>query len=130
MQSTVTNAAISVAAAGNANVAAANASAQARRAHVERCKLEMVQYQPQVATVVQMQSYAECVQFLHPTEAENAAGKWIIGALMVMVLLGAVIGFFAATYDRLMSTIGGALAGGTIWFGGVLFLAGIVYVFS
>ncbi|MCX7283887.1 MAG: hypothetical protein NTX28_07560 [Novosphingobium sp.] len=110
---------------------AAQSAENARQARIERCKVELLQYEPKAANAAQMQSYASCVQIVYPESEESSiAWKWIIAAVMIIIVVGAVIGALRDTYDLLGGVVGGALAGACISGVLLLFGLGIAFVIS
>lgn len=112
---------------------AAQASADADRAQVERCKVELLQYEPKAATVQQMQSYAECVRNIYPQDsgpAEVMAYKIVIGVLLLGFIIGAVRGFLDNRYEAIPSAVFCGLAGASIAFLICILLGAAAYIFS
>lgn len=114
---------------------AMQAAVDADGATAERCNIELMTYQPQAASVQQMQSYAGCVERLYPehTEADIFGWKIMIAFALVSALIGAVIGVRSANppnykgwVDKLMLGLGG------LFFGAVLagILLGIIGLIS
>lgn len=108
----------------------AQSAAQASAARDERCKVELVQYDPKHATVAEMQSYAACVQRIHPVAEDVMGLKALVATLLICALIGAVIGAIREQYDRLLGAVMGAFAGASVMC--LLALAGlaVVFVFS
>jgi len=73
---------------------AMQAAADADRATAERCKIELMNYQPHAASVQQMQSYSECVQRIYPkhTEKDIFATKMLVACAIIVAIIGAIIG--------------------------------------
>jgi hypothetical protein len=110
---------------------AAQAAEEARQARIERCKAELLQYTPQTASVAQMQSYAGCVQAVYPKPEESAtAWKWIIAAIMVIILVSAIIGAVRESWDWVFGMVCGAAVGAGISVVLLLFGLGIAFVVS
>lgn len=111
----------------NASLAAQSA-ANAEQAHTERCKIELLTYQPKGATVAQMQSYAACVQRVHPTDDSTLALKVCVGVVLVCAAVGAAHGLLK------YGDAGEALAGGCLGAaaGGILLISigAVVFLFS
>lgn len=123
MSVTAANTAISTAAATQANIAA-------HQAHVERCTIELAAYSPKTATVAQMQSYAGCVNFMHPSTESASAMKFVVGVLLLAMIIGAIFGAVRAPYDHGFEAVHGAICGlGIAFFGGLLIVA-VAFVFS
>jgi hypothetical protein len=107
---------VATTAATNANIAAINAN-MAAQSHAEQCQLVIDKYDSKNASTEAMQSYAECVQYLHPKEHSNDI--LAVKALVIVLLLstavggirGAIRGYDEAIFDGLF--IGG-LVGITI----------------
>lgn len=123
MSVTASNAAVSAA-------MAAQASAEASRAHEERCKLEVLAYQPKTANVAQMQSYAACVRTLYPTESDNEGMKWIVGILLAATILGGVIGVVRQSWDWVDGLVMGGMQGFLLAGLGLLLLSAVLFLVS
>lgn len=73
---------------------AAQAAEDALQARIERCKVELLQYTPQTASVAQMQSYAECVQIVHPKEESDPVfWKWFVAIAMIYHIVAFLVGW-------------------------------------
>ncbi len=110
--------------AGAAVAAGAVASAAATRAHVRRCEETIHNYDSRTATISEMQSYSECVEYIHPKSSEMPQGVAVV--LLVAVIIGAVIGFFNGddVVDRIALTVLGGISGilGLFVIGGFIML--------
>lgn len=115
----------------NANFAA-QAQQAANEAHRERCKIEIREYDAQTASVGQMQSYASCVEFVYPTyTAEDAiAWKFVVAALLLCTIVGAVIGAVRDSLGVLYGFLMGAVAGFLVFLAGFGIVAGVLFLFS
>ena len=124
--SVATSSAMAAVAAGQAAIA----SAEAHRAHVERCKATMPNFDAQKATVSEMREYSGCVDALYPSEL-GADATIALKVLFVIALAGMVGG---AWWERRNSSLcgwGDALMMGAMWFIFapciVAFVVGILY---
>lgn len=107
---------------------AATAAIEEDRAHQERCKAELAAYQPGTASVAQMQSYAECVHKLHPSEESTAMYKVCIMTVLVCAVIGAIVGSLRSYGEPVMDAIGGGLAGVMVAVVGLFVTASIIFV--
>jgi len=96
----------------------ASSAASARRAKAERCRLELQEYDPQTATVNEMQSYADCIETLHPDAAtgmEIVMAKLFVSLAIAGAAWGAWNGWKYPLYDlKLATSITLALCGGIL----------------
>ena len=105
---------VATTAATNANIAAMNANRAAAKAHVEQCQLVIEKYDSKNASTEAMQSYAECVQYLHPKEHCNDV--WAVKALVIVLLLSTAVGGIRGAirgcdYDIIEGLFVGAIVG-------------------
>lgn len=84
--------------AGIAASQAAVAATEASRAHVERCKATMPNFDAKKASVSEMRDYSECVKTVYPAEM---SGVDIMAAkvLFVIALVGMVVGVVRSKRD-------------------------------
>lgn len=108
----------------------AQAAAEADRAHAERCKIELANYEPRTASVQQMRSYAECVNTVFPTDESDAALKVCVASLLVCALLGAIIGAVRSDGDTLLDSICGALLGLVLTALAMVVIGALLFVFN
>lgn len=108
---------------------AAVASAEASRAHVERCKSTMPNFDAKKASVSEMRDYSECVNTVYPAEM---SGTDIFGAKVLFVI--ALVGMAAGVVRSLKESWNGFTD--HIFFGimgfvlapiGVISIAGLLY---
>lgn len=118
--------ATSAAMTGVAASQAAIASASANRAHVERCKATMPNFDAKAATVSEMREYAGCVDALYPKELGTDA-TIVLKVLFVIALAGMIVG---AWRERRFG-VGYAALAGLMWFllapSVVVFVGGVLY---
>ena len=71
------------------------AADDARKAHFERCKAELLTYQSKGATVIQMQSYAACVNTVYPENVSNdvLTAKALVIFIILSTAVGAAVGW-------------------------------------
>jgi hypothetical protein len=83
---------MSVATSGGAVAAAATviSSSAARREKFEKCKLVMDTYDHKVATVQQMQEYADCVGLVHPKELDGGT-IILLKIIFVIAIIGGIV---------------------------------------
>jgi hypothetical protein len=109
---------------------AAIASTEAHRAHVERCKATMPNFDAQRATVAEMREYSGCVDALYPSELGTDA-TIALKVLFVIALAGLVGGAWWERRNSIWCGWGEALMMGGLWFVMapciVAFAAGILY---
>ncbi len=79
---------IAINSANTANMIAASAASRARDAE---CRVVLHQYDSQVATVVEMRGYADCVYRIHPSPVSDS-GVLVIKAFIIIAILGAIAG--------------------------------------
>ena len=95
------------------------------------CEGYLKDYDAKTATVQQMQTYADCVKVLHPTDVAGA--RLLVALLLIAALVGAIIGVIKNDYDmedRIMGAFLGALAGLGIVLVGGLFVLAVAFIFS
>ena len=89
------------------------------------CEGYLKDYDAKTATVQQMQTYADCVKVLHPTDVVGS--RLLVSLLLIAALVGAIIGVIKNDYDmedRIMGAFLGALAGlGIVLIGGLFVLS-------
>lgn len=92
-------------------VRSAAEAASAHKAKVERCTLEIDQFDSRTATVEEMKSYADCVNTIYPDEMNEGT---VIGLkiLFVILLIGIAFGLFKDRNDDLETKIAAALCFG------------------
>lgn len=128
----MSNTAINTALTVQAQVAAAQAQAAADETHRERCKVELGAFNAQGATVPQMRSYSQCVDFLYPepmTQGELLTAKACVFTVLICAIVGAVWGYIAARREweaGVLGLLGGALAGGIL----LLMAWAVTFLFS
>ena len=74
---------------------AASAQASAKRAE---CRVIMKDYTDKGSTVEQKQTYAECVQLIHPV---NNIIESVVGGVLITAVVGLAVGVLYAMYKDL-----------------------------
>jgi len=82
----------------NASVQAQQASREAREAHVMQCNAFMPTFNAQTATIVQQQTYADCVKLVYPEHQDIDSGT--LKFLIVCAFIGAAIGGYFGLKDK------------------------------
>lgn len=92
-----------------ATVVAINAAAQSSHAQDEACAAMLTSFNSAGSNPAQRQLYAECVQRLEPIRtAEDEAGlKVAVGMLLSAAVIGAVIGYARADWDKEIAAFAG-----------------------
>ena len=107
-------------------------AARARQQHIEACTSILSNGSSSQSSVQEIQSYAECVQYMYPQDVSTDVyyAKIIVAALLLGTIIGAIVGFVREPYDRTLNSIGGGLFGlaATMVLGSIV--AGIMFVFS
>ena len=120
---------VATTAATNANIAAMNTNMAAAKAHAEQCQLVIEKYDSKNASTEAMQSYAECVQYLHPKEHSNDI--WAVKALVIVLLLSTAVGGIRGAirgYDDAVIT--GLFVGATVGLGLDVLIVLVAFLFS
>ena len=109
---------------------AKKASAEAHRAHVERCKATMPNFDAQKSTVSEMREYAGCVDALYPQELGTDA-TIALKVLFLIALAGFVGGTVRSRKTERWAGWGDHVMMGLMWFliapCAVAFAAGVLY---
>lgn len=124
--------------AANAAAAANRAEEAAHQTQVLYCQGFIQNFDAHGASVPAMRQYRDCVALVYPDPEPDAlntpVGKVGIGLLMLLVIIGMVIGFCRAWDDGVAEKIFfpfiGGIVGLGIWVLGLLFTAGIMFLFS
>ena len=107
---------------------AAIASQRASDAKVERCKVEVMNFDSKTATIEQQKSYADCIQTLNPEpmspEAIIALKVWFILSLLAGILGGVSEGPENAIVWFLFAGVAIPCAAGIV--AGVLWVFGVI----
>lgn len=80
------SATIAIVAAANASTVAANVARI--EAHKQTCLTMLQNYKPQNASIEVMQAYADCVNFLYPSE--TPWGVWLLAGCFAILLFIAI----------------------------------------
>lgn len=96
---------------------------------IERCKAEIVVYDPHTASVGQMQSYAACVRAVYPDAHSTDGLRVIVAILLVAMVIGGFFGKKMLGDDSvLLNASFGGIVGLLVACVAGLVIAGIAFV--